>query len=191
MGFNNGWLKVFCGCLMVGFMIFYVSTSQAQQKQTDNKQVLESMSDLKKQIQALQDVEEVKQVHLRYVNYLTLCQWDDMISLFAQDATLDVSDNMAPVKGKDAIGNFYKNVIAKSGRHVGKEAVMTIHPLVSVSGDTAKGNWMLYIITAPDQESQKLKLTQAIYDLEYKKENGLWKISFMKMRTRLTLGPQN
>lgn len=65
---------------------------------------------------------------------------------------------------------------------------MTIHPIISVDGDKAKGNWMIYFITQPDQESEALQVLQGIYDVEYAKEEGQWKISYIKWKNRFTIG---
>jgi hypothetical protein len=117
-----------------------------------------------------------------------MCQWNELVELFSSDIVLNVSAEMDPVRGHEKVKGFYLNVIAKSGKHVGKEANLSVHPRISVEGDTATGSWMLYIITESEQESDGINLRQIIYDLGYKKEGGVWKISALKVRTRLALG---
>jgi ketosteroid isomerase-like protein len=144
---------------------------------------------LKAQVQNLQDVEAVKQLHIRYVNGLTYADWEDVVACFSQDAVLEVFMGREPIVGIDAIRDAFLNEIATSDKHVGKEANLTLHPMVTVDGDTAKANWVIYFITQPDPNETTLQLVQGIYDLEFKKENGEWKISYIKWVARFALGP--
>ena len=66
---------------------------------------------------------------------------------------------------------------------------MTLHPIVTVDGDTAKSNWVIYFVTQPDQKKENLSVVQGIYDSEYKRVNGEWKISYIKWTPRFALGP--
>jgi ketosteroid isomerase-like protein len=152
------------------------------------QEMVQAIEDLKKQIKNLQDVEAIKQLHIRYVNDLTYGKWEDILDCFSEDAVLAVFMDREPIKGKAAIRDAFMNEIAKSDKHVGREANLTLHPLVTVDGDKAKGNWVIYFITQPDRKSQALQLIQGIYDLEYKRVNGQWKMSYIKWTARFALG---
>lgn len=175
---------IFSIILIMGLAVFGGCAKDTAQQ----KEIVQAIEDLKDQVKALQDVEEIKQLHIRYVNGLTYCDWEDVVDCFSEDAVLAVFMDQEPIKGKAAIRDTFMNVIAKSDKHVGREANLTLHPLVTVDGDTAKGNWVIYFITQPDQTSQALQLVQGIYDLEYVRENGQWKMSYIKWTARLGLG---
>jgi ketosteroid isomerase-like protein len=158
--------------------------------ESENQQgeLTRTIADLKKQVQSLEDLEAIKQLHIRYVNGLTYCDWEDVVDCFSEDAVLEVFMGQEPTIGKAAIGEVFMNQIATSDHHVGKEANLTLHPIVTVDGDTGKANWVIYFITQPDESDKALQLVQGIYDLEYIRENGEWKMSYIKWVARLGLG---
>lgn len=178
--------SVLCMIVMVmGWTVFSGCTENAAQ----NQEMLQTIDDLKKEVQALKDVEAIKQLHIRYVNDLTYGEWDDIVECFAEDAVLAVMMGQEPTTGKEKIRDVFMNQVAKSDKHTGREANMTLHPLVTVDGDTAKSNWVIYFITQPDKEKEAIQVLQAIYDCEYVRENGEWKISYIKWTPRFALGP--
>ena len=142
-------------------------------------------------IQALEDTEQVRQLQYRYVNDLTFAQWDDVVNLFSDDAVLEVFVGREPIRGKAAIEKTFKGEIAKSSKHSGKEANIVVHPLITVTGDKAESNSVIYFITAYDPETdapqKELHLLQGIYDARYSRVNGKWKISYLKWTPRLAL----
>ena len=170
--------------IMAGLICYWgCSDNKAQ-----NQEMLKTIDDLKKEVQNLKDVEAIKQLHIRYVNDLTYGKWDDILNCFSEDSVLAVMMGQEPTKGKEKIKDIFMNQVAKSGKHSGREANMTLHPLVTVSGDTAKSNWVIYFVTQPDQKKESLSVVQGIYDAEYKRVNGEWKISYLKWTPRFALG---
>lgn len=171
--------------LAVGLTFF----SGCADNDAEDKEILQTIEDLKKEVQALKDVEAIKQLHIRYVNDLTYGEWDDIVECFAEDAVLAVMMGQEPTTGKEKIRDIFMNQVAKSDKHTGKEANMTLHPLITVDGDTGKSNWVIYFITQPDQNKEAIQVLQGIYDCEYIRENGEWKISYIKWTPRFALGP--
>jgi len=179
--------SVLCVIVMVmGVSVFSGCTDNTAK----NQEMLKTIDELKKEVQSLKDVEAIKQLHIRYVNDLTYGEWDDIVECFSEDAVLAVMMGQEPTTGKEKIRDIFMNQVAKSDKHTGREANMTLHPLVNVNGDTAKSNWVIYFITQPDKEKEAIQVLQGIYDCEYKRENGEWKISYIKWTPRFALGPQ-
>jgi ketosteroid isomerase-like protein len=170
-------------CVVMGLAFFCGCATNEQ-----NQETAQAIADLKKKVQSLEDLEAIKQLHIRYVNGLTYCEWDDVVDCFSEDAVLEVFMGQEPTIGKAAIREVFMSAIAGSDKHVGREANLTLHPLATVDGDTAKANWVIYFITQPDQSNQALQLVQGIYDTEYVRENGEWKMSYIKWVARLGLG---
>jgi hypothetical protein len=92
-----------------------------------------------------EDIEQIKQLHIRYVNALTFIKWNDAIDRFAEDSSLDVQYS-GLIKGKDNIAHFFREMLPQI--HIGKEGIFTVHPLIEVDGDRAKGNWLMYMMYA-------------------------------------------
>jgi ketosteroid isomerase-like protein len=184
MKMKNAIFALLAVCFTIGLFLCWGCGGQSGQDPETAREIAE----LKAQVQNLRDVEAVKQLHIRYVNALTYANWEEVVDCFAQDAVSAVFMDREPIVGIDAIRDSFMNEIAKSDKHVGKEANLTLHPIITVDGDTAKGNWVIYFITQPDPDETPLQLVQGIYDMEYKKENGEWKIGYIKWTARFALG---
>lgn len=132
-----------------------------------------TLEELEKRVKILEDIGEIKRLHINYVYLLCNLQWDDMLDCFAENATLDLLDHGA-CKGKKEISEIFHNVLAKmvkrtDGHFVGQ-------PIISVDGDKAKGYWILYLFFS----EPSVKWMQGRQDCEYVKINGKWKFSSVK-----------
>jgi hypothetical protein len=150
-----------------------------------------NLEELEKKITVLEDTEAIKKLHVNYVNCLTQANYNDILDYFWDDATVDLHAGF--VKGKEKILSLFQNDISKT--HIGKEGPFSVHPIITVDGDNAKGSWLMYIqFASPRKLNPKPPIfvtddapdwLQGFYDMEYKKRNGVWKISYLKWRCRL------
>jgi hypothetical protein len=146
---------------------------------------------LGKRIQVLEDIEEIKQIQAHYVNCVINTRWDELADCFTENGLF--SANAGDAKGKDAIKKLFTEEISKV--HIGKEGLFLVHPIIKVDGDKAEGSWLLYIqFSLPRKLPIKIKplntsdtpdWLQGYYDMKYSKEDGKWKISYLKFTTRL------
>jgi ketosteroid isomerase-like protein len=135
---------------------------------------------LEERIQAIEDIEAIKQLQYRYKNAFMQAKWDEVLDCFAEDATIDIAPDGSSVgTGMVEIKRQYGQM-AKV--HVGAETDFIYHPIISVSGNKGKGTWMvtdtMHVINQPPQS------VYGIYTAEYVKVNGEWKISFLQHRHR-------
>jgi hypothetical protein len=150
-----------------------------------------NIEELAKQVQVLEDIEEIKKLQAHYVNCLLLTNFEDMFDCFSKDGVLDLHAGRAV--GKKEMRKLFDERLKYS--HIGQEGEFAVHPIITVDGDKAKGSWLHYI-----QFAQPRKLEhrpgllereyapdwlQGYYEAEYVRENGKWKISFLKWRCRL------
>jgi hypothetical protein len=150
-----------------------------------------NLEDFEKRIKVLEDIEEIKKIHYRYLDSLVKVQFKDIVDCFAKDGILDIHAGVA--KGRKEILKLFNEKI--SLQHIGQEGEFCVHPSITVDGDKAKGSWLLYIQFA---QPRKLKQhegllavenapdwLQGYYDAEYIREDGEWKIARLKWRCRL------
>lgn len=128
---------------------------------------------LAKRVQLLEDIEEIKKLHINYIYWLCNLQWDDMLSCFTENAALDIQGERLR-KGKTEIADLFHSVLAKmikrsDGHFVGQ-------PVISVNGNKAKGYWILYLFFA----EPSVRWMQGRQECEYVKVDGKWKFSSMK-----------
>ena len=150
-----------------------------------------TVEELEKRLRTMEDIEEIKQLQARYVNCLITTQWDELIDCFTENGVVDLHAGLA--KGKEAFTKLFKEKIAMT--HVGLEGCYVVHPIISVDGDKAKGSWLLYTKFSQPHKIQRVPpesgegdapdWLQGYYEMEYVRENGKWKISLLKWRSRL------
>ena len=143
------------------------------------------IKEIESKVKLLEDIEQIKQVQIRYVNYLTTCNWDEIADCFAKDAVTDIGMH-GIVKGKEEIDKLFKERVSRG--HPGREGNFVIHPLISVDGDKAKGSWLLYLMKQFPHKvlGEHIDWEQGFYEAEYVRENGRWKISYLKFAVRLS-----
>ncbi|OGO43213.1 MAG: hypothetical protein A2Z05_04175 [Chloroflexi bacterium RBG_16_60_22] len=147
--------------------------------------------EMENRLRILEDIEAIKQLQVRYVNYLTTIAWDDLVDCFTADAVVDLS--VGKVRGKAAIEDLFKKKIAVT--HVGLEGNFVVHPIISVKGNKATGSWLLYTHfslphkiqrdPSPTADEDAPDWMQGFYEMEYARENGGWKISRLRWTRRL------
>ena len=139
-----------------------------------------------KQIQNQNDIEEIKSLTYKYENCVCFSQFQNVMDLFAKDVVADfgASDEDSHQEySREGLGKFYQEKLSKI--HCGKEGLFLAHPLITVDGDTAKGEWLLYILYFYPRTGQILWFTQLRLWLDYVREDGSWKIRYIKARERL------
>jgi hypothetical protein len=142
------------------------------------------VKDLTARVQVTEDVNEIKELQWTYLKALMATEWDVCADCFAEDALIDVALH-DPVRGREAIRRWFKEELSLT--HAGKEGDVCIHPIITVEGDKAKGNWLLYMMYFYPRTGQSLFWVQGYYDNEYVREHGRWKIAVMRWSERLGL----
>jgi ketosteroid isomerase-like protein len=141
-----------------------------------------TLEQMEKRLRALEDLEEIKKLHRRYISYLDNLRFDKALDLFAEDAIVEVRDS-GPRKGKKEIAEIYLGVLAK--RTTRKDGHLVGQPDITVEGDTAKGHWIVYILFS----EPSVQWVQGRNDCEYVKEDGHWKFSKLKFTRTLASQP--
>lgn len=140
------------------------------------------LEDAERRIGVNEDIEQIKQLHIRYMNALTFIEWEDVIACFAEDSSIDVQFG-GLINGKAGVARFFREMLPQI--HIGKEGIFAVHPQITVDGDRAEGNWLMYIMYADHRTWQARYWIQGIYDAEYVREKGVWKFSHLQWRPRL------
>lgn len=142
---------------------------------------------LEERIKVLEDIEELRQMHSRYAYALNSRNFDEIIDMFADDMREEGFPKGESRVGKEEITKVYRTMHAIQPTPL--HATIVAQPVISVKGDTAKAYWLwLGRINDPrkfaspeDGEEVIMALPKlGRYDVEYKRVNGKWKISYLK-----------
>ncbi len=146
------------------------------------KETEKRLQDAEERIRVNEDIEQIKQMQIRYANALAYVRWDDVIDCFAENSSIDVQFG-GFIKGKARIAKFFKEQLSLI--HNGKEGLFMVHPQITVDGDKARGNWPMYIMYADHRTWASRYWLQGIYDADYIRVKGAWKFKHLQWRPRL------
>jgi hypothetical protein len=128
----------------------------------------------------IDDVNEIENLQGSYGYYTDKMLWDEVVDLFADDATLEIGPSGVYV-GKDSIHRYLLSL--SGGKEGPLEGVLNDHfqlqPIITVAGDglTAKGRWRLFLMNGVSGSGSGGNWGEGVYENEYVKQNGVWKIS--------------
>lgn len=123
----------------------------------------------------VRDEQQIQVLQRSYGYYVDKNLWTHIGDLFTEDSTLEIGGRGVFV-GKARVVQYLNWLGSpehgKLYDHTQMEPVVTVSP----DGQTAKGRWRALIFGA-DQEKRVDFFGNCIYENEYRKENGVWKIS--------------
>ena len=143
-----------------------------------------SLEELEKRIQAIEDLEKIKKLHQRYINLMDNLQYQEVLDLFTEDATVEVR-NSGVKKGRKEMSEIYIDTLARLRGTDRFEGHMAIEPDITVDGDMAEGTWLIYMLFS----RPTIQWVQGINEVKYRKEDGEWKISKLKFTRTLASDP--
>src|SRR5688572_11157285 len=136
---------------------------------------------LAQNVERAESVRAVKRLQETYAQYSQFGLWTDMAALFADNAQLSYGKDNA--QGRAAIQSYFLTTFGEGTNGLkpgGLHTQMVLRPLINVSADgqTAKGRWWEFSMTG--QHGMKAEWAAGIFENEYVRDGGVWKISRMR-----------
>ena len=164
-------ILIFVGCLVIAGC----NSLNFFNKEKESKMTLEELA---KRVQALEDIEAIKQLK---ATYSEVC--DDnynpsrMLEIFTEDAVWDGGERFGKHTGHKELKEFFTNV----GKGLVFGAHFFLQPRITLtSPTTAKANW--YLWQTSTMANGKGVWICGLEDDEYRKgKDGKWKMSHMKL----------
>jgi hypothetical protein len=133
-------------------------------------------STLSRDVSRIEDELELRNLQGIFGYYFDKCLWDDVVALFSESGTFEVAQ-VGVYAGKKSIRRFldaYGEQPISRGR---LNNHMQLQPIITVAegGATAKARWHLWAQLG--KVSLNSQWGEGIYENEYVKEDGVWKIS--------------
>ncbi|MFC1920199.1 nuclear transport factor 2 family protein [Chloroflexota bacterium] len=147
-----------------------------------------SLEELEKRVKAIEDIEEIKQLHIRYILGLNEQDFEGMTECFAEDIVEEGILRGQKHDGKAALSSMLKQMGEdQKAVSMWKGGQLLLHPIIKVDGDTATGIWTWFRLGMPHtftsemgREVELFEPWQARYDMEYRRIDGKWKMSKLK-----------
>ena len=127
--------------------------------------------EMEKRLRALEDLEAIKALHRSYILWLNNRQWDEMSECFTEDAVALIFRHPL-CRGKSEIHKLFTETMSKVNTGKGRDAHFATLPVISVDGDRAKGQWLLYILIAHPDTGEAFRWIQGRYECTYDKADG-------------------
>lgn len=143
-----------------------------------------NLEELERRITALEDLEAIKKLHQNYINLMDELRYAEVLELFTEDAVVEVR-NWGEKIGREQLKEVYIGILAETRGDSRFEGHLAIEPDLNVDGDTAMGSWIVYILFSVPS----VQWVQGINKCEYRKENGVWKISRLRFTRTLASDP--
>lgn len=126
------------------------------------------------------DVNAIENLQSTYGYYVDKMLWDEVLDLFADDATLEIGPSGVYV-GKDSIRRYLLSLSdGKQGplpgvlyEHLQLEPIVTVAP----DGRTAKARWHGLMMTGVAGSGSGGSWGDGVYENEYVKDGAVWKIA--------------
>jgi hypothetical protein len=137
-----------------------------------------NIAQLEQQATQLADIVAIKRLQRAYGYYLDRSDWDNIVDLLTDDATMEYGPAGVFVGKAHARALLYAIGYGKSGlrpqqlrEHVQLQPVISLAP----DGQSAKGRWRALVLLGQFHEYARWQTGP--YECEYRKEHGVWKIS--------------
>ncbi|MGA0805766.1 MAG: nuclear transport factor 2 family protein [Pseudohongiellaceae bacterium] len=147
---------------------------QLQTLQQEVQDLRNEVAPLRTQARAATDYISIANLQASYGYYVDKSRWDDTAALFTEDATLEIAGRGLFV-GRESIRTYFEALgPMEYGRMYNH---MQLQPVIHVAadGNTAKARWRSFMMVG--KLGAEARWGEATYENEYRKENGLWKIS--------------
>src|SRR5262245_3461768 len=136
---------------------------------------------LAQNVERAESVRAVKRLQETYAQYSQFGLWTEMAALFADNAQLSYGKDNE--QGRQAIQNYFLTKFGQGAHGLkpgGLHTQMVLRPLINVSSDgqSAKGRWWEFSMTG--QFGVKAEWAAGIFENEYVRERGVWKISRLR-----------
>jgi acetyl esterase/lipase len=161
-------------------LVWCLSAACAEAKEAASADLRSRVSHLAAQVQAAEDIRAVKRLQRSYGFYLDKGMWEDLATLFTDDAVANYPAGI--YVGKESIRrHLYMNVGAVKVGELGLGDGrlynhMSLQPVVHLDpgGKTAKGRWR--VLAMIGSFGGGAVWAEGVYEMTYRKEGGVWKI---------------
>ena len=146
--------------------------------ETKVKSLENEVADLKNQLQVLNDIEDIKRLQCAYGYYLERWMSEEIIDCFSTSSEVFGTFVEGTYKGPEGIRAYFGKSREQPPEFL--HQVMQVSPVITVDPDglRAKGRWYGYgsVAFRPLNGQIDPTIMSVVYEMEYIKENGVWKI---------------
>jgi hypothetical protein len=143
------------------------------------------LEELEARVKTLESIEEIKKLQRSYGYYIEYGMVEEVVDLFSDSPNVAFwHSGQGAFRGKKGIRRYFESLFRDSQNPEFLHQVMQLSGIVDVDADgkTAKGRWYgLGAIAIPRGKGVTQVNIGVIYENDYVKENGKWKIKILRV----------
>lgn len=144
----------------------------------NNISLLDKINEIEKELDRLKAIEAIRRIEHAYSFYLIMWMPEEIMDLFAKRDDVVLEWPEGTFIGHDHLKKFFGNINPKKDRHF-MHQMMHLSDVITVSEDglTGKGRWWGFgAMALPMVDKVMQSLGCGIYENEFIKEDGVWKL---------------
>lgn len=145
---------------------------------------------LEAEIRGLKDIREIEILQRAYGYYLEHWMDEEVIDCFADSTEVVLSLYEGTWLGKEGVRRYFRR---ENVQPTFLHQVMQISPIIHVDpdGQTARGRWYSWgAVATPGETGIRQFFMGGIYESEYVKQHGIWRILKLKYSLHLAADPR-
>ncbi|MFC1495231.1 nuclear transport factor 2 family protein [Thermodesulfobacteriota bacterium] len=152
--------------------------SRLESLENEVASLTEELGKKEKEIQELRDIEDIKKLQAAYAYYLENCMGQDVIDCFSNDPGVSGTFVEGTYRGPEGIRRYFGRMMEKAPSFLHQVRMDTPYITVVPDGKTAKGRWYGdgTVAFKPLNNQIDPMYMNVVYEMEYVKEGGIWKI---------------
>jgi len=138
---------------------------------------------LEQKVQALEDIEAIKRLQKAYGFYLERGMYQEIVDCFSDSPDVTLNWLEGQYRGKEGVKEYFAFLCKEFSPPQLLHQLMQLAGVVDVNADgvTARGRWYGFGgLLFPKKMGGQRMLASGIYENEYVKEDGVWKILSFK-----------
>jgi len=167
-------------------LILIVSVTDAAVAQSAGERVEAArarLAALEQRSAQIHDLNTIENLQRSFGFYFDKMLWDEVLDLFADDATVEIGSSGVYV-GKESIRPYLYGLSGGVQGPIEGELFehLQLQPIVTVADDgmSANGRWRAIVMTGTSGSGSGGNWGEGPYENEYIKEDGIWKISRLR-----------
>jgi hypothetical protein len=134
------------------------------------------LADLERRVGLLEDITQLERMNSIYGYYLAHLQWDDLAGIFAPDGTIEIAMRGVYAGQASVRRNLNLYGLATDPQFGLQHNHMQFQPVITVAPDGQSAKMRSRALSIMGQWERYSQWMGGIYENEYVKENGVWKI---------------
>ncbi|HSW58733.1 MAG TPA: nuclear transport factor 2 family protein [Dehalococcoidales bacterium] len=141
---------------------------------------------------ALEDIEAIQRLQCAYGYYLEHWMSEEIIACFSKSPEVSATFVEGTYKGPEGIRRYFGRMPSAPPDFM--HQVMQVSPVITLDtkGTSARGRWYGYgALALPAGKGARQLYMSVVYEMEYIKEEGIWKIFRLDLLMHYAYSPEN